>query len=96
MCLLVQNKASVEKAKQAMESEHNELAIELKTLTQGKSESEQRRKKAETQVQELQIKHSESERQRKELAEKVAKMQVGVDWMLDTVAWLLLMEKGMT
>uniref|UniRef100_A0A673YZG9 Myosin-9 n=1 Tax=Salmo trutta TaxID=8032 RepID=A0A673YZG9_SALTR len=82
------NKASVEKAKQAMESEHNELAIELKTLTQGKSESEQRRKKAETQVQELQIKHSESERQRKELAEKVAKMQVGVDWMLDTVAWL--------
>uniref|UniRef100_A0AAZ3PLF1 Myosin-9 n=1 Tax=Oncorhynchus tshawytscha TaxID=74940 RepID=A0AAZ3PLF1_ONCTS len=82
------NKASVEKAKQAMESEHNELAIELKTLTQGKSESEQRRKKAETQVQELQIKHSESERQRKDLAEKVAKMQVGVDWMLDTVAWL--------
>uniref|UniRef100_A0A4W5RPQ7 Myosin-9 n=1 Tax=Hucho hucho TaxID=62062 RepID=A0A4W5RPQ7_9TELE len=77
------NKASVEKAKQAMESEHNDLAIELKTLTQGKSESEQRRKKAETQVQELQIKHTESERQRKELADKVAKMQVGVDWMLD-------------
>lgn len=86
MCLLVQNKASVEKAKQAMESEHNELAIELKTLTQGKSESEQRRKKAETQFQELQIKHTESERQRKELADKVAKMQVGVAWMLD--AWL--------
>uniref|UniRef100_A0A4W5RUX4 Myosin-9 n=1 Tax=Hucho hucho TaxID=62062 RepID=A0A4W5RUX4_9TELE len=82
------NKASVEKAKQAMESEHNELAIELKTLTQGKSESEQRRKKAETQVQELQIKHTESERQRKELADKVAKMQVGVDWMLGTVALL--------
>uniref|UniRef100_A0A8C7JAH9 Myosin-9 n=1 Tax=Oncorhynchus kisutch TaxID=8019 RepID=A0A8C7JAH9_ONCKI len=63
------NKASVEKAKQAMESEHNELAIELKTLNQGKSESEQRRKKAETQVQELQIKHTESERQRKELGD---------------------------
>uniref|UniRef100_A0A8C8G9D2 Myosin-9 n=1 Tax=Oncorhynchus tshawytscha TaxID=74940 RepID=A0A8C8G9D2_ONCTS len=72
-------RASVEKAKQAMESEHNELAIELKTLTQGKSESEQRRKKAETQVQELQIKHSESERQRKDLAEKVAKMQSELD-----------------
>uniref|UniRef100_A0A4W5RH71 Myosin-9 n=1 Tax=Hucho hucho TaxID=62062 RepID=A0A4W5RH71_9TELE len=73
------NKASVEKAKQAMESEHNDLAIELKTLTQGKSESEQRRKKAETQVQELQIKHTESERQRKELADKVAKMQSELD-----------------
>ncbi|CAB1344647.1 unnamed protein product, partial [Coregonus sp. 'balchen'] len=69
------NKVSVEKAKQAMESEHNELAIELKNLNQGKVESEHRRKKAETQVQELQIKHTESERQRKELADKVAKMQ---------------------
>lgn len=67
---------SVEKAKQALESEYNELQIELKTLTQGKGDSEHRRKKAESQVQELQVKYGESERQRQELAEKLTKMQV--------------------
>lgn len=67
----------MEKAKQALESEYNELQIELKTLTQGKGDSEHRRKKAESQVQELQVKYGESERQRQELAEKLTKMQVG-------------------
>lgn len=66
----------MDKAKQALESEYNELQIELKTLTQGKGESEQRRKKAESLVQELQVKHGESERQRQELADKITKMQV--------------------
>lgn len=66
----------MEKAKQALESERNELAIELQTLMQGKGDSEHRRKKAEAQVQELQLKHSESERQRVELAEKLSKVQV--------------------
>uniref|UniRef100_A0A8B9RC26 Myosin-9 n=1 Tax=Astyanax mexicanus TaxID=7994 RepID=A0A8B9RC26_ASTMX len=70
------NKASVEKTKQALESERNELQIELQTLMQGKGESEHRRKKAEAQVQELQVKHAESEKARAELSEKVAKMQV--------------------
>uniref|UniRef100_A0AAR2KTR7 Myosin-9 n=1 Tax=Pygocentrus nattereri TaxID=42514 RepID=A0AAR2KTR7_PYGNA len=70
------NKASVDKAKQALESERNELQIELQTLMQGKGESEHRRKKAEAQVQELQVKHAESEKQRAELAEKVTKLQV--------------------
>lgn len=74
--LFLQNKVSVEKAKQALESEYNELQIELKTLTQGKGDSEHRRKKAESQVQELQVKYGESERQRQELAEKLTKMQV--------------------
>ncbi|XP_026095994.1 myosin-9-like isoform X2 [Carassius auratus] len=73
------NKVSVEKTKQALESERNELQIELKTLMQGKGESEQRRKKAETLLQELQVKHAESERQRFEFAEKVAKMQTELD-----------------
>lgn len=73
---LLQNKVSVEKTKQAMESELNELQIEMKTLTQGKGESESRRKKAEAQVQELQVKYGESERQRQEMSEKMAKMQV--------------------
>ncbi|CAM4325564.1 hypothetical protein PO909_000912 [Leuciscus waleckii] len=73
------NKVSVEKTKQALESERNELQIELQTLMQGKGESEHRRKKAETQVQELQVKHAESERQRLELAERVNKMQLELD-----------------
>uniref|UniRef100_A0A8C1XEY5 Myosin-9 n=1 Tax=Cyprinus carpio TaxID=7962 RepID=A0A8C1XEY5_CYPCA len=72
-------RVSVEKTKQALESERNELQIELKTLMQGKGESEHRRKKAETQLQELQVKHAESERQRIEFAEKVAKMQAELD-----------------
>lgn len=66
----------MEKAKQALESERNELAIELQTLMQGKGDSEHRRKKAEGQVTELQLKFSESERQRVELAEKLTKVQV--------------------
>lgn len=66
----------MEKAKQALESERNELAIELQSLMQGKGESEHRRKKAEGQVQELQVKYSESERQKMEFAERLAKMQV--------------------
>lgn len=77
-CPTLQNKVSMEKAKQALESERNELAIEMQTLMQGKGESEHRRKKAEGQVQELLVKHSESERQRLEQAEKMAKMQVCV------------------
>uniref|UniRef100_A0A669BRL8 Myosin-9 n=1 Tax=Oreochromis niloticus TaxID=8128 RepID=A0A669BRL8_ORENI len=80
------NKASVEKAKQALESERNELSIELQTLMQGKGESEHRRKKAEAQVQELQLKHSESERQRLELAEKFSKAELeNVNSMLSEV-----------
>uniref|UniRef100_A0A8C7RAW2 Myosin-9 n=1 Tax=Oncorhynchus mykiss TaxID=8022 RepID=A0A8C7RAW2_ONCMY len=79
------NKVSVDKTKQALESERNELAIELQTLMQGKGDSEHRRKKAEAQVQELQVKHGESERQRIELAERVAKMQAE----LETVNGLL-------
>ncbi|XP_056308923.1 myosin-9-like isoform X1 [Danio aesculapii] len=73
------NKVSVEKSKQALESERNELQIELQTLMQGKGESEHRRKKAEAQLQELQVKHTESERQRIELAERLTKMQAELD-----------------
>ncbi|XP_069557267.1 myosin-9-like isoform X1 [Brachyistius frenatus] len=73
------NKVSMEKAKQALESERNELTIEMQTLMQGKGDSEHRRKKAEAQVQELLLKHSESERQRVELAEKLTKVQAELD-----------------
>lgn len=66
----------MDKAKQALESEYNELQIELKTLTQGKGDSEKRRKSAESLAQEVQAKLGESERQRQELADKMSKMQV--------------------
>ncbi|KAL7825777.1 hypothetical protein SRHO_G00335150 [Serrasalmus rhombeus] len=80
------NKASVEKAKQALESERSELQIELKSLTQSKNDSEHRRKKAEAQLQELQLKQAESERQKKELSDKVAKMQVEMDGLSSTLS----------
>uniref|UniRef100_A0AAR2KSP9 Myosin-9 n=1 Tax=Pygocentrus nattereri TaxID=42514 RepID=A0AAR2KSP9_PYGNA len=80
------NKASVEKAKQALESERSELQIELKSLTQSKNDSESRRKKAEAQLQELQLKQAESERQKKELSDKVAKMQVEMDGLSSTLS----------
>lgn len=67
---------STEKAKQALESERNELSIELQALMQTKGDSEHRRKKAEGLVQELQLKFSESERQRLELGDKLTKVQV--------------------
>ncbi|XP_062304308.1 myosin-9-like isoform X1 [Osmerus eperlanus] len=73
------NKASVDKAKQALDSEKSELVIEVQTLLQGKGELEHRKKKAETQLQELQIKHGEAERQRHDLADKVTKLQLELD-----------------
>lgn len=71
----------MEKAKQALESEWNEVQIELKALTQSKGDSEHRRKKAETQLQELQVKLGESERQRHDMSEKMNKMQVQCERM---------------
>lgn len=68
----------MEKAKQALDSERNELVIEVQTLAQAKGESEHRRKKADAQVQELQLKYTESDRQRAELVEKLTKMQVNL------------------
>ncbi|XP_042581386.1 myosin-9-like isoform X1 [Cyprinus carpio] len=79
-------KASVEKAKQALESERSELQIELQSLSQGKNESEHRRKKAESQLQELQVKYGESERQKQELADKVSKMQVELEAIQGTLS----------
>lgn len=71
-----QVKATLEKAKQTLESERGELANEVKALLQGKGDSEHRRKKVEAQLQELQVKFSEGERVRTELADRVTKLQV--------------------
>uniref|UniRef100_H3D9D5 Myosin-9 n=1 Tax=Tetraodon nigroviridis TaxID=99883 RepID=H3D9D5_TETNG len=73
------NKMSVEKAKQALESEFNELQTEMRTVNQRKSDTEHRRKKAESQVQELQVRCDETERQKQEALEKVAKLQSELD-----------------
>ncbi|XP_072561093.1 myosin-9-like isoform X1 [Paramormyrops kingsleyae] len=73
------NKVSVDKTKQALESERNDLTIEVQTLMSGKTESEQRRKKAEAQVQELQVKFVESEKSRTELSERMTKLQVELE-----------------
>ncbi|MFT7797773.1 myosin-9-like isoform X2 [Arapaima gigas] len=72
-------RVSMEKAKQALESERNELTIELQALMQGKGDSEHRRKKAEAQLQELQVKYADSEKQRIELAERVTKLQTELE-----------------
>lgn len=69
-------KASLEKAKQTLESERGELASEVKALLQGKGDSEHKRKKVEAQLQELQGRFTEGERVRTELADKVTKLQV--------------------
>lgn len=61
----------------------------MKTLTQGKSDSEHRRKKAESQLQELLVKHGESERQRAELGEKMTKIQVMVPSVSRWRSWKL-------
>ncbi|XP_036070011.1 myosin-9 [Oryzias melastigma] len=82
------SKASVEKTKQALESELNELQIELQSLTQSKGDSEHRRKKAEAQLQELEIKSTENERQKKDLSDKLTKMQAeleNVNGLLSTI-----------
>ncbi|XP_031419982.1 myosin-9a isoform X2 [Clupea harengus] len=79
------NKVSVEKTKQALESERNEMQIELKSLSDSKNDSEQRRKKAESQLQEIQIKHTESEKQRQELSTKAAKMQTELEQVNSTL-----------
>ncbi|XP_075038813.1 myosin-9 [Mixophyes fleayi] len=72
-------KGNLEKAKQALESERNELANEVKGLLQGKGDSEHKRKKAEVQLQELQVKVTEVDRARVELVEKANRLQVELD-----------------
>ncbi|XP_030062730.1 LOW QUALITY PROTEIN: myosin-9 [Microcaecilia unicolor] len=72
-------KSNLEKAKQALESERNELANEVKALLQGKGDSEHKRKKVEGCLQEVQVKFTEGERVRSELAERANRMQVELD-----------------
>lgn len=67
----------MEKSKQALESEFNEMQIEVKTLNQRKSDSEHCRKKVEAQLRELQVRYEDTDRQKQEALEKMTKLQVG-------------------
>lgn len=66
----------MEKNKQSLESSNKELASEVKSLQQGKAESEHKRKKLEAQLQELTARVTEGERSKVELSDRSHKLQV--------------------
>lgn len=59
-----------------MESDNKEMASEVKSLQQAKSESEHKRKKLEAQLQEFMARFSEGEKVKGELADRSHKLQV--------------------
>lgn len=66
----------MEKNKQSLESSNREMASEMKSLQQGKMESEHKRKKLEAQLQELTARLTEGERAKGELLDRSHKLQV--------------------
>lgn len=72
----VQFKSNLEKTKQSQESANKELASEVKTLQQAKTDSEHKRKKVEAQLQEFMARFAEGEKAKGELAERSHKVQV--------------------
>ncbi|XP_061416725.1 myosin-10-like isoform X1 [Lethenteron reissneri] len=68
-------KGNLEKSKQSLEAERQELLSEVRALAQSRSESEQKRKKTDGLLQELQVKAAESERSRAELGDRASKLQ---------------------
>lgn len=72
----VQFKGNLEKIKQSLESNNKELTNEVKSLQQGKTESEHKRKKLEAQLQELTARVTEGERAKGELSDRSHKLQV--------------------
>lgn len=72
----VQFKANLEKTKQSQESANKELANEVKSLQQAKTDSEHKRKKVEAQLQEFMARVTEGERAKGELSERTHKLQV--------------------
>lgn len=72
----MQFKGNLEKTKQSLENSNKEMASEVKTLQQGKMESEHKRKKLEAQLQELTARVTEGERAKGELLDRSHKLQV--------------------
>ncbi|XP_065222996.1 myosin heavy chain, non-muscle [Planococcus citri] len=71
---LKKSKAALEKAKQGLEAENADLAVELKTVSSTRQECERRRKQAENALAEIQVKLADSERIKTELADRVSKL----------------------
>lgn len=72
----MQFKTNLEKNKQSLESDNKEMACEVKSLQQAKTESEYKRKKVEAQLQEFMARATEVERTKGELSERSHKLQV--------------------
>ncbi|XP_078286551.1 myosin-9 isoform X1 [Rhinoraja longicauda] len=72
-------KSGLEKTKQVLEGERNELSVEMKSLMQTKADSEHKRKKLESILQEMQVKNTDGDRSRTELFEKAGKLQGELD-----------------
>ncbi|XP_041062705.1 myosin-11-like isoform X1 [Carcharodon carcharias] len=72
-------RANLEKNKQALEKENNDLSNEVRSLSTVKAEIEHKKKKLENQVQEFQVKVADGERARAELNDKVHKLQNELD-----------------
>ncbi|KAI2666164.1 Myosin-11 [Labeo rohita] len=69
-----QAKASLEKAKQALEKEVVDLNGDLRSLGNAKQDVEQKKKRAEAQLADLQTRFSESEKKREELGDAVSRL----------------------
>ncbi|XP_011332661.1 myosin heavy chain, non-muscle isoform X2 [Ooceraea biroi] len=76
MDALKKTKAVLEKAKGSLEAENADLATELRSVSASRQESDRRRKQAEQQLAEINAKLAEVERNKQELAEKVTKLQL--------------------
>lgn len=92
----MQFKTNLEKNKQSLESDNKEMACEVKTLQQAKTESEYKRKKLDAQLQEFMARATEVERAKGELAERTHKLQVNTPmhsfilqkiWSSFTIEW---------
>ncbi|XP_015234896.1 PREDICTED: myosin-11-like [Cyprinodon variegatus] len=72
-------RASLEKAKQALEKESADLSAELRSLANSKQDVEHKKKKVEAQLNDLNSRFNESERQRNELGERVTKLNMELE-----------------
>jgi hypothetical protein len=78
MYICFQNKQTLEKAKQTLEAENQDLCNDLKSVQMAKTESERKRKQVEQQLQEAVIKLQETERSRGDSSDKASKLGVSV------------------
>ncbi|XP_061174920.1 myosin heavy chain, non-muscle-like isoform X2 [Saccostrea echinata] len=73
------NKQLLEKTKQTLEAENQDLCNDLKSVQMAKTESERKRKQVEQHLQEASIKLQETERSRAEAADKASKLSLELE-----------------